>query len=122
QITQQTPLEGLVDATPPDSREGRRIITLIEGGLSNRDALQTLFTSWANLPTLGGDAQAPAAELRTIGKVGLDALKYAAGTKPPPDWSSKSQAALDAAARPQGLVEFTIVPAMKKFVEGVSAR
>ncbi len=47
-ITQQTPLTGLVDATPPDSAEGRAIIALLDAGASRRQELLDLFKKWQN--------------------------------------------------------------------------
>jgi hexosaminidase len=114
-ITQETPLVGLVDATPPDSREGRRIIAMIDGGLANRAELLALFRAWQKLPPMLADAEPMAVELRNMGLTGETALAILAGERPmPATWKQDSTGLFDRAARPQSLVEFTIVPAMRK--------
>jgi len=116
-ITQEMPLTGLVDATPPDSREGRKIIALIEGGAANRADLIAIFSAWQKLPPLPPEAEVLAVELRAMGRLGETALAVLAGERPlPAKWKQDSAAVLDRAARPQSLVEFTVVPAMRKLV------
>lgn len=116
-ITQEMPLTGLVDATPPDSREGRKIIALIEGGAANRADLIAIFSAWQKLPPLPPEAEVLAVELRAMGRLGETALAVLAGERPlPAKWKQESAAVLDHAARPQSLVEFTIIPAMRKLV------
>jgi len=116
-ITQDTPLTGLVDATPPDSREGRRIIALIDGGLANRAELTATFRAWQKVRPKLPEAKILAAELREMGRLGETSLAILAGERrPSPKWKQQATAALTRAARPQSLVEFTIIPAMRKLV------
>jgi hexosaminidase len=125
-ITQQTPLNGLVDATPPDSAEGRAIVALLDAGASRRQELLDLLKKWQNSrvklerlcqrrPALA-DARILATELGEMGRVGASALRIMDGGKAPAGWNQQAKALLDRAAQPHALVEFTIVPAMRRLV------
>jgi hexosaminidase len=129
-ITQQTPLTGLVDATPPDSAEGRAIIALLDAGASRRQELRDLFKKWQSsraklerlcqrTPALS-EAQPLVMELSELGRVGIGALRIQSGSKAPAGWHQQATALLDRAAQPHALVEFTIVPAMRRFVDATS--
>ncbi len=118
-ITQQTPLVGVVDGTPPDSAQGRKIVALLEGGASNRGDLKKLFDSWAGLPPLFGEVQAPATELREMGRIGNEALS-GRGVRTA-KWLADSNTILDRAAKVPGLLEFTIIPAMRGLVAAANA-
>ena len=120
-IAQETPLVGLVDATPPDSSEGRKIIALIDGvtagGLANRAELSAIFSAWQKLPPMSAEAEPLAVDLREMGRTGETALTILAGEhKPSATWKQESTALFDRAARPKSLVEFTVIPAMRKLV------
>jgi hypothetical protein len=122
-ITQDTPLVGLVDATPPDSREGRRIIALIDGGLANRAELTAIFRAWQKARPKLPEARILAVELREMGQLGEASLAILAGERRASSkWKQESAAVLTRAAHPQSLVEFTIIPAMRKLVESAAEK
>ncbi len=131
-ITQQTPLEGLVDATPPDSPEGRAMAALIEGGRAQNAKLVALFKKWqadgAKLAALCqekpalADAAPLAAELGEMGRVGQGALKILGGGAAPAGWKAQATALLDRSAQPHALVEFTVVKPMRDLVAKASSK
>jgi hexosaminidase len=132
-ITQQTPLTGLVDATPPESPEGLAIVALLNSALGPdkpRRELLELFKRWQNsrlklerlcqrTPALV-DAKVLATELGEMGRVGAGALRMMDGGKVPAGWRKQALALLDRAAQPHALVEFTIVPSMRRLVSAAS--
>jgi hexosaminidase len=135
EMTQQTPLDRLVDAVRPDPPARWNSVTQIERFLADSgrtralgDSLRETFRSWATLATavraaasdvpLARDGVPAADALARIGAVGLVALDRLAGTiAPPPEWRDSARAVLDAAARPQGLLRLAVVDVVRWLVE-----
>ncbi len=138
-MTQHTPLTNLIDMARPDPPARWNSLTLIERFLADSgrtaaigDSLRRTFASWRALApairaaatrvSLAEQGVAAAAALARVGDVGLAALDRVTGTIAPPSppmpaWRDSARAALDSAARPQGLLRLAVVDAARWLVE-----
>lgn len=123
--TSLDPLNRLVDAARPESDVGRRFGALVDahlaGDRSATDSVRWWLARWRdNAPALGAVLQAAPAlaevrpvadDLRLVAGLGLRALEPAGA-------SSADLALLTRAAQPKAEVLLTVVPAVRKLVEG----
>lgn len=137
--TMLSPLTGLVDAARPDAEGARRfaaaVDTMLEGApdFAPRSlALQDMLTEWRDAaprltslteesPALA-EARPLAAQLGTLGSVGLEALSYLTRrAAPPADWRASRLAAIDEAAKPNAAaVEFVVLQHLRQLVHAAA--
>ena len=132
-VTTQTPLNGLVDALPPDppSRHdfGDLVSTFLEDPVAHAEegaALMSTFRSWTSPPEMlelmTSSPQLAAAlpraqQLTELGTMGLEAVNYlSSGVAAPPGWRAEKLAILDEAEKPVALTRFTVLTAMRNLV------
>jgi hexosaminidase len=132
--TMLSPLTGLIDATRPDSNEGRRFNAAVDALLSDapnfaaragqvrdtltawRDAAPELTALIDRSPALH-EARPLAGDLSQLGTTGLEALSYLArGVAPTAEWRDASIAALEQAAKPKAALEFVVIPGLRQLV------
>ena len=134
-MTQQTPLDRLVDVAVPDPPTRWNSLTMIERFLADggrtpalADSLRRTFQSWRALAPAIRDAAArvPLAEeavpaataLARVGDLGLAAMDRLNGRiAPTRAWQDSARAELDSAARPQGLLRVAVVDVARWLVE-----
>jgi hexosaminidase len=134
-MTQQTPLDRLIDAARPDPPARWSSLTLVERFLADSgrtpalgDSLRQTFRFWVTLTTAVRAAAArvplaqdgvPAADaLARIGAVGLTAMDRLDGMiAPTRAWQDSARAALDSAAKPHGLLRLAVVDMVRWLVE-----
>ncbi len=138
-VTNQTPLNGLVDALPPDppSRHdfGDLVSTFLEDPVAQSDeaaGLTATFRSWTAPPELlelmTSSPQLAAAlpraqQLTELGTMGLEAVTYlSSGVAAPPGWRGAKLAILDEAEKPVALTRFTVLTAMRNLVNEAGSR
>ena len=136
-ITNQMPLDKLVDALRPDPPSRHNFAELMSTYLQDpaarpgqHEALEAMFRSWidaqpevmqlmAGSPLLG-EALPRAQQLSQLGTMGMQALAYlAAGTPAPQVWKQQQIAVLDAAAQPIALTRFTVLKPLRDLVNEV---
>lgn len=135
EMTQQTPLDRLVDTARPDPPARWNSLTQVERFLADSgrtralgDSLRETFQSWGSLATavraaatrapLAQDGVPAADALARIGQVGLAAMDRIGGTIAlTPAWRDSARAALDSAAKPQGLLRLAVVDMVRWLVE-----
>lgn len=131
-VTSLTPLDGLVDALPPDPPFGHHFAALVKEYLANPNGhtpaqreLSTLFASWETAEPqivtllsrspIAEAGQVRARQLAQLGVLGQQALAYgSAASRPPIGWKSAADAALKDAAKPSALVRFTILDSLSE--------
>jgi hexosaminidase len=135
-VTTQTPMNGLVDALPPDppSRHdfGDLMSTYLQdpvGHPEEEQALTETFRSWTTGPgvmeLLSSSPQLAAAlprarQLAELGTMGVEALAYlSSGVPAPPSWKVQKLAILDEAELPVALTRFTVLKGMRNLVNEV---
>lgn len=136
-ITNQVPLDKLVDALPPDPPSRHEFAELVStylqdpaGRPDQEAALTTMFRSWsAAQPELmqlmsGSPLLAeglPRAEqLAELGTMGAQAVAYlSTGIAAPAGWKQQQMQALDAAAAPIALTRFTVLKPLRDLVNEV---
>ena len=136
--TQLSPFTHLVDAVVADPSAGRQFESLVDGLLAdgpkfehNRTELTQVFASWrmaAPQVTQIIDSRpnllevAPrAAEFDGLGKLGQEALTYLeTQTTPNQAWVADAAGKLDEAAKPKGLVRFSVVDPLRKLVQAAA--
>ncbi len=129
-----TPLNGLVDAIPPESGTARRFLdlanTLVSGKATAQEwsTAQQQLTLWrendARLQPLLGksylteDLRPVSTELRQVAETGLEAVAYLQGHHRAPDqWRTQKLAFLQQAGQPRAILVDMLVPAVTKLVE-----
>lgn len=135
--SQLTPLDRLVDAVRPDPPSRHRMNVLVREFLNapttnsrQRAALNAAFQSWiAAMPRvekqmdaspLLAEARPRAQELPQLAYAALEAVSFLAnGSKPPAGWKKSELGLIDAAEKPQTLVRFTFLPALRQLVNAV---
>ena len=126
--TSLTPLNRLVDATPPESNAAREFAHLADNPGANRDEIRKQLTLWRDnkaqvVPLIERSAlleeALPLAEdVSALAAAGLQALDYLESGRPAPQaWVKDQQALLDRAARPRAELLIMIVPSIRKLVE-----
>jgi hexosaminidase len=132
--TMLSPLTGVVDATTPDSEAARRFAWMVEAFLADaprfqlyRSELGQMLADWqtsgATLeplidrsPSLK-EVKPLAANLSVLGETGLEALSYLKqGVPPTPEWRTASLLKMDEAAKPNGALEFMVIPTMRQLI------
>lgn len=135
EMTQQTPLDRLVDDARPDPPARWNSLTLIERFLADSgrtwalgDSVREAFQSWGTLAAavrtaaqrvpVAQDGVPAAAALARIGAVGLAAMDRLGGKiAPTVAWRDSARATLDSAAKPQGLLRLVVVDMVRWLVE-----
>ena len=136
--TMLSPLTGVVDAATADSDTARKFSLMVREFLKDapryqlhRAELSLMLANWhtsgAQLNTMIDRSPAlqeirPLAQTLTqLGETGLQALSYLeSGTMPARDWSDRSVAQLDEAAKPSAALEFVVVSSVKELVLAAS--
>jgi len=136
--TMLSPLTGVVDAATADSDTARKFSLMVREFLKDapryqlhRAELSLMLANWhtsgAQLNTIIDRSPAlqeirPLAQTLTqLGETGLQALSYLeSGTMPARDWSDRSVAQLDEAAKPSAALEFVVVSSVKELVLAAS--
>ncbi len=131
--TSQTPMNRMVDATPPESDVARQFGLEVEQALANRSGnnfrtLREQLTRWRDndgkLKPIIEDSFllkeiAPLSEtLRDLATAGLQALdSLESGKAPAENWQKERAAIVERAKKPQAELLIMIVPAIQKLVE-----
>jgi hexosaminidase len=131
---QLTPLNQLVDALPPDPPSRHNLEVLVRAYLQDPPTrfeeeaeLTANFKAWigaepgilslmARSPTLAL-AESRAQQLTRLGTVGMEAISYlSSGLPAAAGWKAQQLAVLDEAEKPQALVRFTMIKALRDLV------
>lgn len=135
-LTQQVPLLFVVDAARPDppAQWAARVLVArsLERDTMAWQALQRAFKEWeivvARVDSMAlqssavQGAVAAAATLARVAAIGREALAALDRGEASPEWARLRLAELDLLARPQGLLRITVIPAVRKLVEGAGSR
>jgi len=127
-----TPLNRLVDATPPESDAARRFTALTAHWQTNQAALRQQLALWRDnraqvLPLLQASAllqeAVPLADhVAALASAGLEALDYLdRGQQPSRDWLDRQHALLQEAMQPQAELLIAIAPAVGRLVDATAA-
>ena len=136
--SQLTPMDHLIDAVRPDPPSRHGMQQLVKTYLANHDPaaraeLAATFESWiaASPKALALMTAAPllrdpsprAQQLGDLGTAGLEALIFIDKHETPPaGWAQSKQAVIDEAAKPAGLVWFTVLDPVGDLVKAAGAR
>lgn len=138
--TQLTPLTRLIDATPPESDEARRISALSKTFLEDaprfsnqKDSLIPLFDEWRRVcPQLNvlterspalREAQPLVKDLDELARIGAEAVWYLSSqTEPPTNWREKNLQSLEQAAKPKAELVIAVTPAVARLVIAAAER
>jgi hexosaminidase len=126
-----TPLNRLVDATPPESDEARDFAALVGNWSAGQDAIRKRLTAWrdnkaALVPMMQGSAlleeDIPLAEdVSALAAAGLEALDYLSSGKPAPaSWVAQQKALIDRARKPRAELLIMIAPAIETLVDAAA--
>jgi hexosaminidase len=127
-----TPLNRLVDATPPESDEARQFGTLATTWQVHSADLRSRLALWRDnqmrvVPLLRSSALLQedvqlADEVSAVASAGLEALDYLESKRQPtPDWIERRRALLEDAAKPRAELLIAIVPDVKQLVDAAAA-
>lgn len=135
-LTQQVPLIFVVDAARPDPPAQwamRALVTraVLQDSIAQQ-SLKSAFAEWETLvaqvdgialraPAVKG-AVAAAAALARVVAIGQEALAALNAGGASADWARPRLAELDLLAQPQGLLRITVIPAVRRLVEGVGGK
>jgi hexosaminidase len=122
-----TPLNRLVDATPPESDAAREFSTLASEWQTSEATLRRQLVLWHDnqaqvLPILQSsvllqEAVPLADEVAALARAGLEALDYLDRRQQPPvDWIDHQHALLQGAAKPRAELLIAIAPGVAKLV------
>jgi hexosaminidase len=136
-VTQQDPLDHLIDALPPDPPSRHRFEELVSTYLQNsathtdeKTKLITMFRAWtaaqpgimqliSTSPKLA-EVRPQALELSEMGAMGLQAISYlSTHSTAPTEWKKQKLAILDEAEKPKALVRFTVIPPLRQLILAV---
>jgi hexosaminidase len=136
--SQLTPMDHLIDAVRPDPPSRHGMQELVKAYLANHDQaaramLAATFESWI---AAGPKAQAlmtaapllrdpapRAQQLADLGTAGLDALVFLDKHEAPPaGWAQARQGLIDEAAKPVGLVRFTVLAPVGDLVKAAASQ
>ena len=128
EYTSFTPLNRLVDATPPESNAARKFARLADNPSANKDEIRKQLTLWRDnkaqvVPLIersGLLEEAPplAEDVSALAAAGLQALDYLESGRPAPQaWVKEQEALLDRAARPHAELLIMITASIRKLVE-----
>jgi len=129
--TYLTPLNRLVDATPPESSAAREFTSLAGNWSANEASLRRQLTLWREnraqvLPllqssTLLQEAAPLADELASLANAGLEALDYLdRRQQPPADWINRQRSLLQEAGQPRAELLIAITPGVAKLVDAAA--
>jgi hexosaminidase len=129
--TQQTPLNRLVDAAPPESETARHFASLV---VDQRDRAQMRIwlTRWrdndAQLKPLLEKSELlrediPVSEnLNRLAVIGLQALEYLdRGERPSDTWLAQQRAVLEKLKKPQAELRLAIAPSIERLVDATAS-
>ena len=125
-----TPLNRLVDSTPPESDRAREFARLTDNPKANKDEIRKQLTLWRDnkaqvVPLIERSAlleeALPLAEdVAALAAAGLEALDYLEHGQPAPQaWVKEQEAQLDRATRPRAELLIMLAPSIRKLVEAV---
>jgi hexosaminidase len=133
--SQLTPMDHLIDAVRPDPPSQHGMQLLVHDYLLNRDQqtgmkLEAIFEHWIaagpqaealmNKAPLLRDAAPRAQQLVDLGTTGQQALNYLAKQEAAPaGWAQTRLALIDEAAKPAGMVRFTVLDPLRELVKAV---
>jgi hexosaminidase len=131
--SQLTPMDRLIDAVRPDPPSRHELQALVKSYLASHDPaaraeLVATLTSWiaAGPKALALMTSAPllrdpaprSQQLSDLGTAGLEALIFLdKHERPPAGWPQVKQAVIDEAAKPAGLVRFTVLGPVSDLVK-----
>jgi hexosaminidase len=130
--TSLTPLNRLVDATPPESDRAREFAGLVEHWTANKQQIRAQLSLWKEnhakvVPVLQGSALLQEAlpladDVSAVATAGIEALDYLeSGKRAPKAWVTQQTALLDRAGKPEAELWIMIVPPVRKLVEAAQA-
>ncbi len=137
--TQQTPLNRLVDAVPPESDEARRFASAVAALLADparqngREAVRARLEEWRGLDArlrallesreLIHELVPLAGEASALAAVGLEALGFIEQrTSPPESWRAERASLLEPPRNPPHALEVAYRAAVKRLVEAAEGR
>ena len=114
---QQTPLTGLADIVPPESKTAREFAALVDR--MDRAQMRIWLTRWRD-----NDARVePSQALSRLGSIGVQALDYLDRNQRPLDaWLAEQRAFLETLKKPQNEVRLAIVPSIEKLVAATASK
>jgi hexosaminidase len=129
--TTLTPLNRLVDATPPESGVARQFAAWVEDWSANRQQIRSMLTRWrdskpAVIPIMQEHVllkeDVPLAEeVSALGASGLEAMDYLESGKPaPPDWVHLKRELLAQAGKPKAELIIAILPSIQRLVDAAA--
>jgi hexosaminidase len=125
--TSFSPMNRLVDATPPESVVARHFATLVENWKANGRQITEMLRKWrdnraALMPLMARHAllaeDIPLAEqVSELASTGLEALNYLqSGKKAPPEWVKARRQLLDKASTPVAELTIAILASIERLV------
>jgi hypothetical protein len=129
--TQQTPLNRLVDAAPPESATAREFAALV--ARMDQDAIRGWLGLWRDndaklAPTIAKsfllEEDAPLSkDLSRMGSIGLEALDYLQrGRRPPEKWLREQRGFLFQAGKLRLELRIAVTPSIQKLAEAAASR
>jgi hexosaminidase len=129
--TQQTPLNHLVDAVPPESAKAREFSALVDA--ANHAELRARLIAWRdndaklqpmlNRSFLLKELVPLSADLATLAATGLRALDYLdQHQRAPEQWVKEQKAFIENAKKPRAALLLIIAPSIEKLVNATAAR
>jgi hexosaminidase len=126
-----TPLNRLVDATPPESNVARKFAELVDDWSAHQEEIRRWLAKWQSnqaqlAPLLDRRAllqeDIPLAnEVSALAAAGLEAMDYLKSAKPAPrEWIAQQHTTLDQAAKPVAELTIAIQPAVRKLVDAAA--
>ena len=131
--SQLTPMDHLIDTVRPDPPSRHEMQVLVKAYLANHDPgaraeLTSIFESWIaagpkalalmNAAPLLRDPSPRAQQLADLGAAGLEAvIFFDKHETPPAGWAQSRLGVIDEAARPVGLVRFTVLDPLRELVK-----
>lgn len=123
-----TPLNRLVDATPPESDAARDFASLAANWSANKDQIRKQLTVWRNnqtdlIPLMQSSGvlqeDVPLAQdVSALAAAGLKALDYLdSGKQAPPDWVTKQMGLVERASKPRAELLIMIAGPVGKLLE-----
>jgi hexosaminidase len=130
--TYLTPLNRLVDATPPESEVARGFNSLASNWPVNEASLRRQLIAWRDnrtdlLPLLQSsgllqETVSLSDEVAGVAIAGLEALDYLdRRQQPPSDWISRQRSLMQEAARPRAELLIAITPGVSKLIDAAAA-
>jgi len=128
-----TPLNRLVDSTPPESSAAREFAKLVANAAANQEAIRKQLTAWRDnsndvdlLSMMQGSVllqeDVPLAkDVAALSAAGLQALDYINSGKPAPDaWVTEQKALIERARKSRAELLIMIAPAIQNLVDAAA--